>query len=658
MPCRTTVLPCIRTGLCGAVLKNTGMTMKTRVKRLLALLLCILLSAAALPAASAAAKRPVVFVAGYTSSRMVLDRGTPQEKRVWKQEIGEKIIDAVKAELPRIALDAAVAAVGAYDALFDRLEPYVNEIIEPLRMNDDGSSKYPVEVYPHSVADTRLDRLREIGYYPDHDSLRMLGSAAGEKNVYCCTLDWRLGQVDNAAVLDAYIRDVLRETGASAVDLSGVSYGGQVVASYLSLYGASQVGRVVMQCPAIDGSSIVPQLLSGEDFFLGWEDFARLYGTYAKDERDFAALAAAVSPSFLSRFLRAFIDRYFLDFFMNFGSVWDLVPARDYEALRDRLLRDGKHDAMIEKSDRYHYEISAHMRDTLRRIRREGTPVSIVAGYGNALAVDNGSNSDGVIDVASMTGADCAPLGKTLTGADTHSLSVSPNGAIDTSDSYLPDSTWYVDGLLHSMGANEALTRDLMMTLLLTDDVPDVRASTDYPQFLTSRNACRGVACAFSGCAEGFCTRYSTALEIVNLSATDSITVTDVTCRDADLRFSLRRDVTLLPGERLTADVSGVVPETDRTALSVTVQYVTYRENYAVAHSRTQYFRYAGEPTLSAVLTQDVTDADEIADTPAVRTGSIPTRAVAANVLYWIWTVLLLPIRSLTAVRRTIRTAR
>ena len=632
--------------------------MKAGGKRLLALLLCIVLLAASLPLVSAAETRPVVFVAGYTSSRMVLDRGTPQERRVWKQKIGEKITDAIKAELPRIAFDASAAAVGIYDALFDRLEPYVNEIIEPLRMNDDGSSKYPVEIWPHAVEDTRLDRLRAIGYYPDHDSLLMLGKAAGEKNVYCCTLDWRLGQIDNAAVLDEYIRDVLRATGAQQVDLTGVSYGGQVVASYLSIYGASQVGRVVLQCPAIDGSSIVPQLLSGETIRFAWEDLARLYGAFVKDERDFATLAAAVSPALLSHFMRAFIDRYFIDFFKNFGSVWDLVPAAEYAALRDRMLRDGTHDAMIEKSDRYHNEISANMRDTLRRIRQQGTPVSIVAGYGTALAVDNGTDADGVIDVASMTGAACAPLGKTLAGADAHSLTVSPNGAIDAADCYLPDSTWFVDGLLHSMGANEDGVSRLMTTLLLTDDVPDVHASTNYPQFMTSRNACRGVICTFSGCAEGFCTRYSTVLEITNLSETDSITVTDVTCRGAKLRFSLKRGVMLQPGESLTASVSGVLPAEDLTALRITVQYVTCKEKYDVAHSRTQYFRYADGQTLSAVLTQDVTQAQEIADTPAVRTGVVPPRAAAASVLYWIWTAIVTPLRGLTALRRSIRYAR
>ena len=132
-------------------------------KRIVSLLLCAVLLASFIPCVHAAPKTPVVFVAGYTSSRMYLNRGTPEETRVWKQKIADKVVAAVKAELPLIALDAAGAAVGRFDALFDKLEPYVEEIIEPLRMNDDGTSKYDVEVYPHSVEDTRLDKLKEIG---------------------------------------------------------------------------------------------------------------------------------------------------------------------------------------------------------------------------------------------------------------------------------------------------------------------------------------------------------------------------------------------------------------------------------------------------------------------------------------------------------------
>ncbi len=615
--------------------------MQTR-KRIVSLLLCALLLTAFVPCVHAAPKNPVVFVAGYTSSRMYLNRGTPEETRVWKQKIADKVVAAIKAELPLIALDAAGAAAGQFDPLFDKLEPYVNEIIEPLRMNDDGSSKYPVEVYPHSVADTRLDKLKEIGYYPDHDSLVMLGDAAGSKNVYCCTLDWRLGQIDNAAVLDRYIRDVLSETGAKKVDLMGVSFGGQVVGSYLALYGGDAVDRVTLQCPALDGSSIVPQLLSGEKFTVAWADAAQLYRAFSKDERDFVTIAELVSPSFLDQFLRAFIDRYFIDFFVNFGSVWDLVPQKDYPALRDKLLRDGKHDEIIRKSDRYHTEVSAKTAETLRALSDTGVRIAIVAGYGSALAVDNGNDSDCVIDVASTTGASSVAKGAMAPGRY-----LSPDGTLNASSAYLPERTWLVRGLLHSMGANEVKVAKLMTTLLLTDEIESVRSSPAYPQFLSSENPCQGVFCAFGGCAEGYFTKHSVTLRVVNLSEKDSITVDGISCKGADLRFGFARGVELKPGESLTASVSGVLPEKAYSAADVTVDYVVYQDKLSIGKNCVQSFRYADDEMLEEVQTDDATD-EVIADTPAVRSGSTPLRAFFGRVLGWF-------VRVLTAMRRLMR---
>ena len=242
--------------------------------------------------------------------------------------------------------------------------------------------------------------------------------------------------------------------------------------------------------------------------------------------------------AFLCRFLRAFLDRFLIDFFNNFGSVWDLVPREEYPALREKLLRDGSHDEMIRKSDVWHNEVAANMTQTLRTLQAEGVDTAIVAGYGWALAVDNGHTSDGVIDTVSMTGAECAPLGKTLSSDKQQSTTVSADGTVDAKNAYLPDRTWFVSGLLHSMAVNEEKVCELMMKLLLTDSIRDVHTSPDYPQFMSSRNACRGVYCAFDGCSDGYCTKHSVNLHITNLCDSDSITIDGIACSGADLRCS------------------------------------------------------------------------------------------------------------------------
>ncbi|MCR4615915.1 MAG: alpha/beta fold hydrolase [Clostridiales bacterium] len=618
------------------------------MKKIVSLFLVLAISLSVMSIATAQEdKVPVVFVAGYTSSRMWVNRGTPNEKRVWKQDVAEKVIAAVKSELPGIIADAGAATVGIYDPLFNKLEPYVNEVIEELRMNDDGTSKYDVELYPHSVEDTRLDSLKKIGYLPDHDSLVNLGAAAGDKNVYCCTLDWRYGQIDNAKVLNDYIDEVLAKTGAGKINLMGVSYGGQVVSSYLSIYGGSKVNNVVLHSPALNGSSIVSQLLSGEKFSIAWSDLLELYQAYSNTEMEYSAITDIANPAFLDTFIYEFLNHFLIDLFINYGSVWDLVPLEYYADLRDKFLNDGKHDAIIEKSDRYHFEVAANIKQTFNRLRSEGVDISIVAGYGSDLAVGNGTSSDGVIDLSSTTGAKVAKLGTTLgpgykktdCGADSH-YHLSADGTVDAAVGYLPENTWYVSEMYHGLGFSEKKTTDLLIALLLTDDIKDVHASPEYPQFLTSQNRCRGVYCSFSNCAEGYLTKYSTELTVKNLSKKYSITVDGIFCTGAELTFGYSSDKVLAPGESMTATVRGFVPSKDLTALKVTVNYIQEKEKYPLPNSRTQSFLYTSDMLLDDVLTIDTdSGAEKIAPGIAKNEGAFSFKAIFVRIGYYIYKI-------------------
>lgn len=239
-----------------------------------------------------------------------------------------------------------------------------------------------------------------------------------------------------------------------------------------------------------------------------------------------------------------------------------------------------------------------------------------------------------------MTGADCASLGKTLPADRIRGTSVSADGTVDASAAYLPDRTWFVSGLLHSMAVNEETVCGLMMKLLLTDELEDVYASAEYPQFMTSRNACAGVYCAFDGCADGYCTQYGTQLRITNLCASDSITIDGISCTGADLRFGYDRSVVLAPGETLTASVGGKLPD-DLSVFRVNVRFVANKDKYSLGRSRTQYFRYAGGAHTQDVTTSDAQTAETIGDSPAVMTGVLPFKAFCGRMLTVLLNVLL-----------------
>ncbi len=632
--------------------KKGGVIMKIVKKVLCVLLSVLLLMPMAVNVLADEQSCPVVFVAGYTSSKMWINRGTEDEMCVWKQDIAEKLKEAILNEIPGIIGGAGSALAGDWSDIFATLKPYADEVLEYLRLNDDGTSKYDVELYPHSVADTRLDALKKRGYLPDADALKAIGAVAGDKNVYCCTLDWRLGQIDCAAVLNEYVDNVLEATGAKKVSLYGVSFGGQVVASYLSLYGGSKANNVVLHSPALDGTTIVSQLISGDDFSIAWSDALRLYEAYDKTESDYASLTELVNLGFLDGFIGEFIDYFVLDFFTNFGSIWDLVPLNEYEELKNSLLNDGTHDLIIEKSDKYHYEIAANREKDFARLKSEGVDIFIVAGYGYEPVVTDGSDSDGVINLASATGATVANVGKNLKNDYTpvncgieghHHLSAA--NTVDAATGYLPERTWYVKDLLHGLGFLESKVTSLMNTLLLTDDIQDVHSSTKYPQFLSSQNKCCGVYCEFSSCAEGFLTKYSTELTVTNLSKTDSITVDGIFCKGASLTFGYSFDTVIAPGEKLVARVYGPLPSEN---LSVQVNYITSKEDYSVGRSRTQNFLFASGSLLNEVLTVEPDgDTAEISDGIAVKEGTMTFETFFARLVYYIY-------KALTALLRVV----
>ncbi len=608
------------------------------LKKLLSVLLCLIMAAAIMPAASAEEDYPVVFVAGYTSSQMFVNRGTENEVKVWKQDVAEKVLDAVKSEIPGVLAGAGLALAGINSPLFKTLDPYVNDLIEYMRLNDDGTSKYDVELYPHAVEDTRLDKLKEMKYYPDHDSLINLGEKAGDENVYCCTLDWRLGQVDNAAVLNDYINALLEATGKSKVNLMGVSFGGQVVASYLAVYGGEKANNVVLHCPALDGSTIVSELLKG-DVTVKWSDALDLYCSYDKVEQEYSVITELISLSFLDDFLMDFINCELLDFFLNYGSVWDLVPLNEYAALRDKLLSDGTHAEIIKKSDYYHFEIAAKRAETFEKLRNEGVDISIIAGYGCEPVVSCGTNSDGVIDLASASGAFCAAPGKTLPDGYTQKncpehCHISPAFTVDASTGYLPENTWFVEDMYHGLGVNEAKVNELIMTLVTTEEIKDVHSSTAYPQFLTSQNRCRGVYCAFENCAEGFFTPYSTKLTVKNVSKKDTVYINSVSCEGADIDFGYNICTELNPGESTVIDVSGTLPA-DMSLFKIRIDFTDQKEHIAVGRSRVQSFRFTDGELLQGVLNEGVNEqSPRVTDSPAEVSGRLTFKAFFANLFY------------------------
>ena len=83
---------------------------------------------------------------------------------------------------------------------------------------------------------------------------------------------------------------------------------------------------------------------------------------------------------------------------------------------------------------------------------------------------------------------------------------------------YLPAQTFFVENLYHGMTYKDEYTKNLLFTLLLTDEIEDVRSDPAFPQFHATTNKSHSVFAAFDHSTEGFCDSGDTALIVTNLS--------------------------------------------------------------------------------------------------------------------------------------------
>lgn len=561
-------------------------------KRFLCVLLCVCMIFAACPAAVFAADRcacgydPVIVVPGYTSSSLYLNRGTPQEQQIWNLT-AENTLPVLLKHAPQLAKGIGRVFTGSWDALVKGLGEACAERFETLRMNPDGSSAYLVSVYPDRAEDARMSTLKARGeerYIAEAQISQTIADVVGEDHVFTFTVDWRLGQVDAAKRLDDFIQQVKALTGHRRVNLHSISHGGQLVGFYLFYYGARQdVNNAVLNVPALCGSSIVSDLLYNEGISFDEHTLMRMIQAGFVMEQDFDWLFDLIPLDMLDEPARALIWDALWPILRYCGSVWDLLPASDYRVLRDRYLNPAENAPLLEKLDESHYNVMPHMGEGLRRARDAyGINVSIMASTGSGLATGSQNNSDFIIDTQYTSGAFCADFGerfpnhyapKASVCADAAHNHISPSMEIDASCAFLPENTWFIEGQFHGMSYWDDYSRSLYLKLLLTDDLPDVRADPAYPQFERSHNPADDLHLQFNSSRSCWLTPADTALIVTNLSREYGLRLRRVVCTGLNLAFNFDREQILAPGESVEIPFTGTVPDVKRLYAPVTVDY-------------------------------------------------------------------------------------
>ncbi len=556
------------------------------IKKITAVLLIVIMLVSVCSAgASALDERnitdyPVIVVPGFNSTQLCVLNSDGTKNHVWSVNIGD-VKEYIGQNAGKAVLALGLWGVGKPEQLISLAGEGMDALFEELKCNDNGTSKYPIRKLFSTAQECNSAYLREtypdINYEFEPEIMGKVAEYIGYENIFNFNCDSRLGAVSCAKELDEFIGMVKTYTGKDKVNLIAVSHGGQMVGAYLTMFGyKNDIDNAVLTVPALDGAALAYDALSGT-LTLDEENLMRFVESGFIWEEDYDWLLKAQQLGFLDELLQGAAP-YFAVVLGNWISIWDLVPTKYYETLKAKLLDPEKNADIIRQSDYMHYQVIPYYAEAFEDCRRNGMNISVIAGYGNPAVSGLSEHSDAIITTSSATGAVCAPFGKRFSDGYTQLVengrySVSPSMEIDASAAYLPGNTWFVDGLYHGMTYKDDFTKELLMTLLLTDEITSVWSNPDYPQFHASSNPSMSVFARFDKSTEGFVDDEDNCLIIKNILTKYPMKILSVTCAGTALKFDLSGTGELKPGESVSVPFWGDLPEISLKRASVTVTY-------------------------------------------------------------------------------------
>ena len=265
------------------------------MKKILGMALSIIILCQSVLVAVSVPVTPVVLVAGYSSTNLFENADSDERQQVWKLET-DTLLQQVVDESIGILAQTVRERKGSFRLLTDTAGPLVAEVFRPLALNPDGSSPNNVSAWPIGAAATRYDALKKLGgeFIAEYHYMEAIAKRVGDKNLFVCPLDWRQSQVTCAAELKDYLDEVRALTGSAKVDITGISFGGQVVGTYLTLYEDDGIDDVVLNVPALDGTMMATRLFGAEPLKVRYDELLKFYMELDRDEsyNDLLFLAA------------------------------------------------------------------------------------------------------------------------------------------------------------------------------------------------------------------------------------------------------------------------------------------------------------------------------------------------------------------------------
>lgn len=558
--------------------------MKKTVSAFLAVV--ILLLGVLSPAAGAvqASELPVIIIGGFSSGQLYVDYGEETEEKVWGME-ASAMLEQTASDLENfVPALLRLMLLGDFETMGRVLGNGGSIILEKLYCNEDSSSVYPIETYPADPAISTYTYLSENGLdvhiLEDELSEHAVEKVGGD-NVFYFQYDMRLGMVDLAAKLKDFVDAVLEYTESDRANIFGISYGGYILGSYLSLYGTEgKINNAVLDVPALGGTSFAKRFFTANTEFPIYSliSFAELA---IGAESNLAPIFKNTQFKRIEVLARAFLNEI-MDLPYFWGSLWDLLTPEDYEELKPLLLDSESSAELIRKSDIVHYEIMPNYRKNFLACMEKGVNISIICNYASQNAFGGEQYGDMLLDASAVSGAKVVNYGEhfedgyTACGtvcADSEHNHISPSMEIDASCAYLPENTWFVKDQFHGMYAKDENTFELVKTLIFAQERADIYTYEQFPQFLISENPYYDVTAGFDSDVHGYVDGGETAFTITNIS-TKPLVLTSVICEGIDIDFNLPFDCRIPAGESLTVSFDGEIPKAQRKHFEVEISYL------------------------------------------------------------------------------------
>lgn len=583
------------------------------MKKLLSIMLSIMLILSICPVAFAQTETedysqyPLILVPGYSSTKLYYEDENGDEVMAW-EGLDAGILTYLLEDIVDVGMSVAPLAQGNAKEIARIVGENFLECYGDIKCDKNGKSIKPLKRVLTEPEECKASVLGEKQYEKEIAGHFSQYLDEGLDNVYNFTSDFRMGAVECAGQLYQFVEDVLDYTGAEKVNIFAVSHGGQVTGTYLSLYAkegdahAGRINNVVMTVPALGGAGFAYDALNGGieldlDGILTFVEHGEML------EEDYHWLLQAKIFGFLDDIVEELLP-YVHELMGYWGSMWDFVPLEYYDDLKAKFFDAEESKDLIEQSDYMHYEVMPYFAENFASCQRAGADVSIIAGHNYQIVTGLQDDSDAIITTKAATGAITAPMGKRFADGytqkvDTGFYQVSPSMTVDASTSYLPENTWFVEGLYHGMTYKDAYVTDLMTKLLLTEEIKSVNDKAEYPQFKATQNKSHDVFARFDSSKDGYLSSEDTKLIITNISTKYEVKLLAVTSPDCpELKLPSLASKVLAPGESVEVAIRGEVPKVSLKNIDIVVDYYMAQSITPVGERVFNFTILNGEPVV------------------------------------------------------------